>query len=312
MDHKTRRRDMLTKHPELRKLIGPDWRSKYIALTCACLHVGIANWASTIESPALYAFFVYACGATLSQAGFLAVHELLNLFFTSGKNNRFFSMLINFPLVFPFAIAFREYHMLHHAHQGDSELDLDLPSAVETKLFRGRFGKLCWLAFQLVFYALRPCVKHPIAFSSMLVCNVTLQIAFDTILVHYLGWATLRFLFLSVILAGGLHPCSGHFLSEHFMFDVHASDDNNKTQDTFAYYGPLNWLTWNVGYHVEHHDIPGVPGSRLPQIRQIAPSFYSGLKTCPSWTNTLVKFVVNDEVTLHNRHVHFRGSRCKT
>ncbi len=49
-------------------------------------------------------------------------------------------------------------------------------------------------------------------------------------------------------------------------------------QPTLSYYGSTlwNWLTLNELLHVEHHDLSGVPWTRLHKLRQIAPEFYTG------------------------------------
>ena len=103
---------------------------------------------------------------------------------------------------------------------------------------------------------------------------------------------SLAYLLLGSILGTGLHPMSGHFL-EH--------TETVKGQETYSYYGPLNWLTYNVGYHNEHHDFPRVPGSRLPQLKQIARDTYAALPSYYSWSLLLWNFVFSGKTTLYSR-----------
>jgi sphingolipid delta-4 desaturase len=59
-------------------------------------------------------------------------------------------------------------------------------------------------------------------------------------------------------------------------------------------------VSFNVGYHNEHHDLVTIPWSRLPRVRQIAPEFYDGLHAYTSWTALLARFVRDPEITLFN------------
>ncbi|XP_017492269.1 PREDICTED: sphingolipid delta(4)-desaturase DES1-like, partial [Rhagoletis zephyria] len=81
----------------------------------------------------------------------------------------------------------------------------------------------------------------------------------------------------------GLHPIAGHFLSEHYLL----------VPETFSYYGPWNLLTYNVGYHVEHHDFPNIPSSLLPEVRRIAAEFYEPLCYHTSWTRALLRYILD-------------------
>jgi sphingolipid 4-desaturase/C4-monooxygenase len=53
----------------------------------------------------------------------------------------------------------------------------------------------------------------------------------------------------------------------------------------------INWLTFNAGLHVEHHDIAGIPWHRLWKLRCIAAEFYDDLETIPSYTMLGLRFV---------------------
>jgi sphingolipid delta-4 desaturase len=53
----------------------------------------------------------------------------------------------------------------------------------------------------------------------------------------------------------------------------------------------INWLTFNAGLHVEHHDIAGIPWHRLWKLRRIAADFYDDLEVIPSYTLLGLKFV---------------------
>ena len=82
-------------------------------------------------------------------------------------------------------------------------------------------------------------------------------------------------------------------IQEHFTFDP--------AQETFDYYGPLNLVALNIGYHNEHHDFPDVPWSALPRLKQMAPEFYDDLKTHKSWVALWAKFIFDPQFTLYTR-----------
>jgi len=117
------------------------------------------------------------------------------------------------------------------------------------------------------------------------VLNFVIQIAFDIFLVKYFGIKSLLYFILGSLLAMGCHPCAGHFIAEHYVF--------TPGQETYSYTGPLNYVTFNVGYHVEHHDFPFIPGDKLPLVRKIAPEYYDEMRTHTSWVWVLWQFVTN-------------------
>jgi len=158
----------------------------------------------------------------------------------------------------PYSVVFKSYHTEHHRYQGDDTLDADIPSRIEGQLFQHTFTKLIWVILQPLFYAFRPVITRPKPITALQATNIVIQVAFNASIVYVMGWRSLAYLVLGTFLALGLHPVAGHFISEHYMFE--------KGFETYSYYGPLNLVTFNVGYHNEHHDFPSIPGRRLPQV----------------------------------------------
>ncbi|HEX2216294.1 MAG TPA: fatty acid desaturase, partial [Xanthobacteraceae bacterium] len=75
------------------------------------------------------------------------------------------------------------------------------------------------------------------------------------------------------------------------------------SQETYSYYGPLNIVALNLGYHNEHHDFPSIPWNRLPRLKAMAPEFYEPLKARSSWTRMLLQFIFDERFSLFSRVV---------
>ncbi len=292
--HSSRRRALLTVHPEIARLQGPEWRSKYM---CVALLVVPQLYLSTVVPSMRWSCLLpvwYGLGCTMTQSLFLAIHELShNLFFTLPRHNRLFSMIVNLPIGVPFAVAFRTYHIRHHTCQGRLGVDGDVPTEWECRLLARHWSlRLVWLSLQIVAYAVRPLlVTERLPLSRDLIANWVVQLFFNLLWVQWFGWGSYVYLVSCVLGAGSLHPCAGHFVSEHYGFGT--TRDASSPQETFSYYGPLNLLTWNVGYHNEHHDFPFVPWSRLPHLSALLSAHYHSLQICPSWSGCLIRFVTS-------------------
>jgi sphingolipid 4-desaturase/C4-monooxygenase len=291
--HAARRRALLAQYPQIRALFGPCPRTKYV---CTLLVAAQLLAAYLVRDASLLVVFAtaYLFGGVANQALFLAIHELShNLAFKKAAFNRWFALFVNLPAGIPVAATFRHYHLLHHAQQGHAELDTDLPSDWERRHIVGPLRKSIWLLFQGLAYGLRPLLVHPKKPDAWEITNLLVQLAFNTAVFYFWGWKALLYLPLGSLLGMGLHPIAGHFISEHYVF--------KPGQETYSYYGPLNQLTFNVGFHNEHHDFPFIPGSRLPQLKKLAPEFYDTLLAHRSWSAVLWQYVWRPDIGITSR-----------
>jgi sphingolipid delta-4 desaturase len=233
----------------------------------------------------------YVVSGTLNQSLSLGLHECShNLVFGAHRPmaNRLIGFLANLPLGVPASITFKKYHLDHHKYQGDAQIDTDLPTKIEAVLFSSMVGKVCFIILQPLLYTLRPIMVLPKTICRLEVANWIIQIVFDYAIFHFFGIKSLCYMWLGLLLGLGLHPIAGHFIAEHYVFI--------KGYETYSYYGPLNLITFNVGYHNEHHDFPNIPGYRLPEVKKMAPEFYDNLPCHHSWIKVLYDFITCTEM----------------
>ena len=295
--HVARARELLEKHPEVRELIGTEPWSIFwgVIIVFVQLALSLEFARFSIGANLLGAFVL---GAFLSHAIWILIHECAHdLVFFSPRANILFHLFLNFPLITPAAGMFRDYHLSHHIHQGAPTYDSDLPTEAEAGwVGSSPFRKTLWLATVggwLYFRAPRLSAIH--FFSRGWFLNLVVQLIFNLGWLFLFGPRPFLYLLLSTFFSIGLHVCGARWLSEHYIF--------REGQETYSYYGALNYFLFNIGFHTEHHDIYRIPWSRLPMLREAAPEFYRDRYAHRSWLALLRRFFMDRDFTLWRRIV---------
>jgi sphingolipid delta-4 desaturase len=298
--HRERAKQILAAHPNVRALFERDrWSALWTVLLVA-LQVAIGIGLVAVNAP-WWAIIVvaYGLGAFINHALFVLIHDYThNVVFKKANANRLGSIFANIAIVFPAAIGFRNHHLLHHKYLGMRGLDADVPSPGEARwVGNSWWRKTVWLSmFWAVQGVVRPAtVKVIRTIDGWVLVNALAMAAAMAPIVWFFGWWPVAYLFTSTMFSLGVHPVGARSIQEHFVF--------REGQETYSYYGPLNKLSFNMGYHNEHHDFPHVPWSRLPAVRAAAPEFYDHLYYHRSWTRLLFRVLFSREFRLHNRIV---------
>jgi len=287
--HAIRRQQILAKYPQVKELYGHDPSTKYLVVGWVTSQFLVGYLLQ--DSPWwLIVAVAYCFGGFSTHALVLAMHEIShNLAFEKSMYNRLLGCFANLATALPHFSMFQQYHLEHHRFQGVSGIDSDLPSNWEAKFFSNTPLKIVWLFFQPVWYVTRPLLMKPKTPGFWEAINWTSTLLIDALIFYFFGGKFLAYMFLSIFLGCGLHPVAGHFIAEHYVFV--------SGQETYSYYGPLNHICFNVGYHNEHHDFPRIPGSRLPRLKAMAPEFYDNLPSYNSWAKVLWDFATDSRVS---------------
>jgi sphingolipid delta-4 desaturase len=291
--HLTRRKAILAKYPQIKELYGPDIKLFPVVIILVAIQLFFAANQSVFTTWQWW-LAAYVVGGTINHSLSLANHELAhNLCFHETMWNELLAMVANFAQGLPSCITFKKYHLEHHYYQGVDQIDVDIPSELEGKFFDNTPKKIIWTLLQPFFYALRPLVVKPKPANSMEIVNWIVVVLFNIAFGSMFGGKAIGYNIVSTLLGMGIHPAAGHFIAEHYEFV--------KLQETYSYYGPLNLLSFNVGYHNEHHDFPKVAGINLPKVRAIAPEFYEDLSFHQSWIKVIWDYITLDYVGPYSR-----------
>lgn len=300
--HNDLRRRVLDAHPEAVDLIGPDWRTALFAVLMLALHWALA-WGVSLTSwwVAFLAAFVF--GQTIYHSAGTLIHENAHrLVFRNTKARFAYDVLTEMIVTsFGYQLIYQHNHVTsHHAYLGDYERDYEHEDAyyvaartryraahpIRYRAMTIGIMALHLLPFTFVTDALimprllgratglpardrmrkSPATRPPrgelyaLAFVSLIV-NIGLFAVFG-----FLGWL---YHVWSMSMISGRWGASvrGQILSEHFGGDI-----EHPTRSTY-WWG--NLIFYNIGYHVEHHTFPGVPWTRLPKLRAVAPDAFN-------------------------------------
>ncbi len=299
--HIGRAREILSAHPQVRTYFGPYPLSGVCIAGCVALQLAVAYALRGVSWPWVIPC-AYLFGAFVSHALFVLIHESThNLIVKGTLANRLLGILCNVGQGIPSAMSFRTYHLLHHSHLDEYDYDADLAYHWEARLVniadlaQGRVAVP--LRGRQIIRPLR--IERQFA-DGWLVVNDRNHSGDRRVIWWWCGWTGLAYILLSTLFGIGLHPLGARWIQEHYTF--------REGQETYSYYGVLNRVAFNIGYHNEHHDLVKVPWVYLPRVKAMAPEFYDHLYAHRSWTRVLRWFLFDPRVDLYTRITRHRDS----
>ena len=300
--HSERGRQILRAHPGIRRYCKPYLPSALCVAGVVALQVSVA-WVLRDASWWLVVLAAYVFGAFASHSLFVLIHDAgHNLIVKRSTPNRVFGILCNVGQGVPTAMSFRTFHHLHHSRLDEYDWDADLAFRWEADLVGGSpIRKALWLLAFPIIEMIRPLRVERSFVDPWILVNVAAIAITDALVFYWCGFAGLAYLVLSTFFGVGFHVVGARWIQEHYTFFA--------GQETYSYYGPLNRIAFNIGYHNEHHDLVRVPWVHLPKVKALAPEFYDELYAHRSWLRVLQRFFFDRDLTLYSRITRERPVR---
>ncbi len=298
--HLQRKKEIVEKYPEVKELMGPNPTSAFYIVGLGIPQFFLSYLFKDF-SWWLILILAYAIGAFISHALYVLIHECChNIVFKSTTSNKVMGIICDFSLGFPSALTFREYHLIHHRNLNEDPGDPDVVSKFEGRLIGNSvFKKILWVTFFMVSQGLRPLkMKNVSAINGWTGSNFLIVVIIDILIFKFIGPMALFYLMVSTFFGLGIHPLGGRWVQEHYI--------TQEGQETYSYYGPLNKVCFNMGYHNEHHDLINIPWNNLPKLKKIAPEYYNNLVSYNSWIKVLFNFIFNPKMGPFSKLIHLK------
>ena len=311
--HYERKKQILDKHPEVRKLIGPNPWTSVIFLIPLGIQLTLAYY---MENAPTWLFILvsYLFGSVLAQAMAVVGHDAAHALVFANPRwlNKLFAIIAFTPCFMgPFANYWSVEHMYHHQVVVDKmnrygpQQNGFLVKAVVSLLFIHIMSAvfmisstiltaICLVTITMKLLGLRktffisqynlPPYKHfPQVIGKWFLINQAITVGFFTAMYYFIGPWSVLYMYLSTCWANSLHPLGMRQVQEHYL--------RTNTQPTNSVYGVMQFFVFNVGYHNEHHDFPNIAWNRLPALRKLAPEFYDTLFYYNSYSEVLSNFL---------------------
>jgi len=288
--HAQRRSEIMSKHPEIASLVGTNKLSFVYTILLVAFQMYSAVVITKYLSWPFSLILAYTLAAIIDHSLWVLIHDAThNLVFRSITLNRITLLIANIPHIFPSAMLFRYYHILHHIELNKIDKDPDVPADWEAKFVgNSAFRKGLWLAFFFFFQSLRVlfyAYRVPSGKELLWVgCNWLMCVLPSLFIYKSFGISPILYLTFASICSIGLHPLGARWIQEHY--------PTHPFQSTYSYYGIANRVAFNIGFHNEHHDFPSIPWSNLPLLKKLAPEYYDTLFAYSSYTQLLFDFIL--------------------
>jgi sphingolipid delta-4 desaturase len=252
--HWERRQAILSKFPDVRRLIRPDIRTLWYIGAVIAIQVGLSI--AVRDSLAAAVVLGITIGPILDMGVLVIMHELSHNRCTGNiVIDRLLAITSNTLMLAPIAEIFRQHHGMHHYHLGHEDNDVDVPYDVEIKFVgNSSVRKFCWLFFNMVILPIRSLYKLEVKTSKFLVINWIACLGIATV-VFFVSTNVFVYLALSLFFSQGLHPANARQLQRHLWDGSDAKECNTVGNDpqTFSYYGWINAISLNVGYEPQSY-----------------------------------------------------------